>query len=187
MPNLMYCSLIMQGEKSDIDHVKKEIAGLDEENRIRPIDFNKILPMPSELNVSHIEEVKSLCRQKYVTQSTDKHLEIFLKAEGSESYQSNLLLAEKYYENFKQFGYMTWYDWCIENWGTKWNAIYDEFQEQNHDPHVIHFVTAYHPPIPVMNALACKYPKVEFSLEYFDEQDHDDITTLEFKLGEPKT
>jgi hypothetical protein len=63
MPNLMYCSLIMQGEKSDIDHVKKEIAGLDEENRIRPIDFNKILPMPPELNVSHIEEVKSLCRK----------------------------------------------------------------------------------------------------------------------------
>jgi hypothetical protein len=82
---------------------------------------------------------------------------------------------------------MTWYDWCIDNWGTKWNAIYDEFQEKNNDPHVIHFVTAYHPPIPVMNALACKYPKVSFSLEYFDEQDHDDITTVEFKLGEPKT
>jgi hypothetical protein len=59
MPDLMYCSLIMQREKSDIDHVKKEIAGFDEENRIRPIDFNKILPMPPELNVSPTSTLKS--------------------------------------------------------------------------------------------------------------------------------
>jgi len=185
MPNLVYCSLIMQGDQKDIDHVKQSISGLDEEDRIRPIDFYKIIPMPPELNVSDMDEVKAFCRQKFIKKTPEKHLEIFLKAEGTEKYQSYLLLAEKYYDNYLKHGYMTWYDWCIEKWGTKWNAMYDEFQEQNNAPTIIHFITATDPPIPVLNTLACKYPKISFSLEYFYESNHKDITTVEFKVGEP--
>ena len=185
MPNLVYCSLIMEGKAEAIAQVKTDISGLDEDNHIRPIDFNKIIPMPPELNISHCETVKKLTYAKYIQKSVDKHFEIFLRAEGSHSYQSKLLLAERYFENYQKYEAMTWYDWCNIHWGTKWNALYDEFQEQNKDPHVIHFITADHPSVPIMNALACKYPEVSFSLEYFNESDNEDITTLKFIIGEP--
>lgn len=187
MPNLVYCSLIMQGDQKDIDHVKLAICGIDENNFIRPIDFNKIIPMPPELNISHDETVKQLAYQKYIRKSVEKHLEIFLKGEGKHTYLANLQLAEKYYDNYQKYFFMTWHDWCIAHWGTKWNAMYDDFQEHNTDPTVIHFTTANDPPLPVVNALACIYPHVDFTLEYFIESDHDTITTVHFKLGEPKT
>lgn len=36
---------------------------------------------------------------------------------------SNILeLGKQYVENIKKYGYPQWYDWCVENWGTKWNV-----------------------------------------------------------------
>ena len=138
MPNYCYCILIMKGKEKDIQHVKTDIAGIDEEGNIRPIDFHKIIPMPPKL---------------------------------LETYQRNESTA--------------WYDWCIKNWGTKWNTLYDDFQEQNKDPYTIHFTTANNPPIPVIETLAYRYPEIEFSLEYFIESDHKNITTINFIVGEP--
>jgi len=187
MPNYIYCTLIMKGKKKDIDQVRTDICGIDEDNILRPIDFNKIIPMPPQLNVSHCETTKEFTIQKYIKNSVEKHLEIFLKAEGKESYQSKLLLAEKYFDNYQKYGEMTWYDWCVKNWGTKWNAIFDEDSIQgNTKQNMLFFSTAWEPPIPIMLELACKYPTVHFELEYFDEQDPEDTTALKFKLGEPK-
>lgn len=42
MPNYIYCTLIMKGKKKDIDQVRTDICRLDEDNNLRPIDFNKI-------------------------------------------------------------------------------------------------------------------------------------------------
>lgn len=56
-----------------------------------------------------------------------------------------------------------WYDWAIDNWGTKWNS-----QSALVEDNRIWFLTANTPCIPVVTALAQKFPTMRF--EYvFDE------------------
>lgn len=31
-------------------------------------------------------------------------------------------LGRQAFENLEKYGCATWYDWCVQNWGTKWNA-----------------------------------------------------------------
>lgn len=111
--------------------------------------------MPIELNISHCETTVEFTKQKFIKKSLEKHLELFLKAEGQESYQSKLLLAEKYFENYQKYGEMTWYHWCNKHWGTKWNAVFDEDSiKRNTQQDMIFFSTAWYPPIPIMLELA---------------------------------
>lgn len=49
-----------------------------------------------------------------------------------------------------------WYDWAVENWGTKWNSFDGNISD---DYSGVGFVTAWSPPIPVISALAKKIGK----------------------------
>ena len=91
MPNLVYCSLILSGNESEISQLKIGICGVDEDMNFLPIDFNKIIPMPPSLDLTHSETVKQLAIAKYINQSVEKHLEIFLRAEGKQIYESQTL------------------------------------------------------------------------------------------------
>lgn len=62
--------------------------------------------------------------------------------------------GEIYVSNIINYGFPTWYEWCIENWGTKWNA-YDT--ERIGDDTVI-FKTAWSNPEPIMINLSKTYP-----------------------------
>jgi hypothetical protein len=60
-----------------------------------------------------------------------------------------------------------WYQWCVDNWGTKWNAANDE--ETNFaDDDYIRFTTAWSPPIAAIQELAAKFPTMKFTLKYFE-------------------
>lgn len=39
-----------------------------------------------------------------------------------DTYADYVLYGRAYLKNKELCGHMTWYDWCLENWGTKWNA-----------------------------------------------------------------
>ena len=77
--------------------------------------------------------------------------------------KSNLTDNEK--KILKQkYGADNWYDWQINNWGTKWNAsnvdiIMDEKLYYNFD-------TAWSPPEPWFYKLVQKYPNIDMHLEY---------------------
>lgn len=70
-------------------------------------------------------------------------------------------------EERELYGTNNWYDWSIENWGTKWNA-YDCYLE---DDNIIIFNTAWSAPIPVLDALAeiCYENNVWFTSKWADE------------------
>jgi trehalose/maltose hydrolase-like predicted phosphorylase len=44
-----------------------------------------------------------------------------------------------------KYGFDNWYDWCIENWDTKWNAT-DVEMEDDEDRVTYQFLTAWCPP-----------------------------------------
>lgn len=64
------------------------------------------------------------------------------------------------------------YEWCIENWGTKW-GIYDcHLVEAKLDKKkgklVYRFNSAWSPPLPVILAMGKRYPNLKFTLKYYE-------------------
>ena len=61
--------------------------------------------------------------------------------------------------NEEHYGHRTWYNWSIENWGTKWDAYdsrWQKFSPQKNEA-VVHFNTAWSPPLPAIRDLCVKY------------------------------
>lgn len=57
------------------------------------------------------------------------------------------------------------YEWCIDNWGTKWNACDAEvFPIEGGVGY--RFDTAWSPPSPVVAALSLAFPELEFTLRF---------------------
>lgn len=105
-----------------------------------PFDFNKIIPYPKHF--ADADAALAKFRKKNNTPfSTD---------------------APK--DGYNNGGY----EWCKENWGTKWEA--DDFSIMNRLGRIeIFFTTAWAPPAKVFNALVEKYPETDFELHYFEQ------------------
>ena len=61
-----------------------------------------------------------------------------------------------------------WYEWNIDNWGTKWGPCYPEDPEVSSDgaEFSVSFETAWAPPTPWVHAIASKHPEVTVTLAY---------------------
>lgn len=150
-------------------------------------DFNKLIPMPERLmliegsitNIA-IKYVKLIDENKFLDekQNLEEQNKNFIKSlknnEPIEDYREiykkydikNLYdLGKLYLKNEKEYGCHTWYDWCIKNWGTKWNA-YEQQHLSNKFYNIIIFETAWSYPRPIIEKLAEKY---DFTLYYADE------------------
>jgi hypothetical protein len=66
-----------------------------------------------------------------------------------------------------------WYSWCLENWGTKWNAMYPRRPRGSlkSGELIYRFQTAWCPPEPWMDVVAVEHPKLAFTLEFEIELD----------------
>ena len=61
-------------------------------------------------------------------------------------------------------GVTSWYGWCCEHWGTKWNA-YEAVEISGG----VRFQTAWSTPKPVITALARKFPEELITIRWADE------------------
>lgn len=62
-----------------------------------------------------------------------------------------------------------WYEWSINNWGTKWTAYgYDKNTDYSKNEN-LWFQTAWSAPHPVIEKLAQTYPEISFKHEWADE------------------
>ena len=64
-------------------------------------------------------------------------------------------------------GFPDWYNWCIANWGTKWDAYYESHQITNKEIR-ISFCSAWAPPIQWLRYVCKKYPKLYYELSYYE-------------------
>jgi hypothetical protein len=70
-----------------------------------------------------------------------------------------------YREGFHKTGY----NWCIENWGTKWDALDVDLDTDYQSFLQYTFYTAWSPPEGVFKALCEMFPKITFAKLEFDE------------------
>lgn len=94
-------------------------------------------------------------------------------------------LGKQYIENIKKYGYPQWYDWCVENWGTKWNVEddVDVSYNKNTDEYDITFDTAWSVPSGIVEKYSEFCNDEEFYWEYEDE-DYDGTHILRKINGE---
>lgn len=164
MPNHVINILSFEGDKAKIRQMLEDIK--DDEYGIHSVDFNKIIPMPPGLdleagsctqagldayrdfidvytlggtiNTEHLSDIPVASEQRFLKVRTDINHEDFA-------------LGKQAWNNLRQYGAATWYDWCYANWGTKWNAYgYDGYEPASMPDDCIWFQTAWAEPKPVI-------------------------------------
>lgn len=70
-----------------------------------------------------------------------------------------------YVDNYLNYGATTWYDWCCQNWGTKWNAGNTEAFGND----AVTFETAWCSPEPVIKKLSEMYPDKRIDVTAYNE------------------
>jgi hypothetical protein len=72
-------------------------------------------------------------------------------------------------EEREKYGENNWYDWSIENWGTKWNAYETQINYDGEEELEIEFETAWDTPRPIIKKLSQMFPKLRFWGGYIHE------------------
>lgn len=162
------------------------------------IDFNKLIPMPKSLDVesgsrgkkgleivreflyagvnvsldtfrdkSHDHRVTRLC--KHYREEVKRDPEI-------------LELGWTYYRNLRAYGSATWYEWCNQHWGTKWNAYDCVPLDKNAD--TMRFCTAWSDISELVGVLSTKYPDAKITYRWADEDMGRNVGERVFQNGE---
>ena len=156
MPNHCFNQLVIQSIAEDILDIMEFLEGGGS-----MIDFNKLVPMPEELNdiqymtagedtyYYSVAKWQSSAECNLDKKPFDFPLLDWVKAHGLDSF------TIKRFE--RQYGTAKWYDWCVKNWGTKWNAYDVEYKlkavDELHNEITYKFMTAWMEPRPIMKAL----------------------------------
>ena len=88
--------------------------------------------------------------------------------------QIQLVAAEK--SNLAKYGYKNWYDWCVSEWGTKWNAggsdnadMQIDWDEDGDDSIALfQFDTAWAPALGVLQKLRDDHPELSVECRYHE-------------------
>jgi len=139
----------------------------------KEFDFNEIKPMPQEyiswhtgtreFNGKKVEFWKTEHKCKMVDESTLKEEynhkllpECELTGEDFSQAVSScpeVPISDKEIKKaHKKYGHVGWYDWCINEWGTKWNA-YEISRKIYPDSIYFTFLTAWAPPLGIFEEI----------------------------------
>ena len=105
-----------------------------------------------------------------------KELDITAGREGADDSPEQKALVAAEESNLKKYGYKNWYDWCVNNWGTKWNAGGDNDDMQvdydedvgNQGIALFQFDTAWAPPLGVLEKLMETHPELSIECRYHE-------------------
>ena len=140
MPNWCYNRVTVYGDSDTTDKLE-EI----EEIFKSKTPFNEIYPMP---------DFKNIPNEKGELPVLEQHK----NPDGS-------ILWETY--NFPDGkNDDRWYNWCVENWDTKWEPDMHEIDYEDDEILALTFNTAWSPPEGVMRKLREQYPELTFQCFY---------------------
>jgi hypothetical protein len=131
MPNWVRHSLTITGPELDRRSFLNEC--FSGEGKEWTLDFNRIVPEPV-----HFEAVDPPLPEATITKRPDGAVAIELHEEPR---------------------FPAWYEWRCRNWGDKWNAC-DCSVEKKADEILLCFSTAWAVPVPILETLARRYPRL---------------------------
>lgn len=202
MPNHVTNQIMVQND--DANHTKLlELAIFlkPDDGKLGEVDFNKLLPMPEDLNIeAGSRGVKGLkLYSQFIKESTMLSI-ANMEASKSEDETNRLVselmdkyakiadkdpeaweLGEKYYNNLQKYGARHWYDWANKHWQTKWNAYDCVPWEEGSDR--LQFCTAWNSVLKLVSMLSEKFPKTEIIYRWADEELGYNVGELVIKDG----
>lgn len=110
-----------------------------------------------------IKEIVDNCLKCYSEPQEDDPISPVFKAK-----QDVINYGKRVYYNIINYGAKDWYDWCVDNWGTKWNACETIYNEST--PNKVQFDTAWSDVRGLIKELSKKHPENTFSYTYAEEQ-----------------
>ena len=175
MPNHIYNRVTIGGDAALRNSILMDV--MDPELGPGSMDFNRLLPMPASLDITD-GTATDMGERLYMVyadrlselEDPDEETRSLIRKEltgGDPDREKYFELGEKAYSNRLKYGQRSWYGWCIENWGTKWNAymLSDDVPTDGS----IHFYTAWAAPRPVIEEMSRRYPSAVIRLEWADE------------------
>jgi hypothetical protein len=78
------------------------------------------------------------------------------------------LTAEEQLDLMKKYGALNWYDWQIQNWGTKWGDCETVLTEHGDRRTTFSFETAWSPMTAGLMKISELFPKLKFKLNFFE-------------------
>ena len=170
MPNWVYNNLTVIGRPSDVDACLAQLAEPYERTFVTLVGKDGTLV--DEHRTERVEQDFSFWN---IIRPSDDILEEYHSARRAENTRTGWLpeaftgegslLAERRDAPISNH----WYDWNIRNWGTKWDT---DAELERHDPdHASYrFETAWSAPEEAITALSVRFPRLDFSLEWEEEQ-----------------
>ena len=200
MPNHVVNHISLQGDSVKIREMLEAIQS--DEAGIGSVDFNKIIPMPESLGIEAgsqtdrgLKAYRDFIEAYTFGRPADdavKALEsIPAESEGAFLCQRTDIRRDEWelgrsaWNNIRQYGAPTWYEWCVRNWGTKWNAYgYEGDKIDYHDGDMLYFQTAWSAPHPILERLTEMFPGVEMEHEWADEDIGQNCGRYSYRDGE---
>ena len=105
-----------------------------------------------------------------------RDLDIVAGRSGADDSPEQIQLVAAEESNLKKYGYKNWYDWCVSEWGTKWNAggsdnadMQIDWDEDGDDSIALfQFDTAWAPALGVMQKLMDDHPELSIECRYYE-------------------
>ncbi len=181
MPNHVAHVLRIRGSKKDVAKIREAIRGEPfKDGSKNLLDFNKIIPMPKELE--HVTSpVRIVSQEKREEQLKTLHKYLNDGDDETGFYTPEVGLTEELSREYiAKFGANNWYDWTCKNWTTKWNAY--SMKELNE--RTIYFETAWSTPTSVLIKLSKMFPETIFQVQWADEDRGHNCGKGEYKNGQ---
>ena len=134
MPNHVENVIYLEGPEEQIQALLEKVKY--DEIGVGSLDFQKVIPMPDSLNIESgsrttdgLEAYEDFCKV-YTMAGTVERDPLEVPKEKEEAFlrtrtdirREEWELGRTAFQNQVRFGYPTWYEWCGNAWGTKWNS-----------------------------------------------------------------
>ena len=197
MPNHIINKVKISGNAEDVkkcfETIVKPLEVKDYEGNVSVetrFSFEHVIPMPKTLNIesgSRTDEGIKLVSgtEKERDEVIARYTKWFSSDEELNAELDKLTeLGKTAIENQKLYGHTTWYDWSIENWGTKWDAYEVSYEYGGGTELELNFQTAWSTPKPIFDKLAEMFPELSIYIEYADEDWGSNCGTITYENGE---
>lgn len=183
----------------DVNDIPDGFEQKFEEAWTRFPDFNLIVPMPKSLEANPHSGIQSwikICTGQIditgnpdqssiegITQSLERMNAVKCLTEGKnlkDFSDEDFELFIQGVKNYRQYGYISWYEWSIANWGTKWNSSDCEMVSDN----VFDFTTAWSGVPGLVEKISKAFPSVKILYKYSDEDTGQNCGYGEYENGE---
>lgn len=146
MPNWCYNSMSVHGDHAELERLTKAITRKvknwnDEE--VDGYDMSVLFPVPEELQIESV----------------------FFRTDSDDPEHQELL--KKYEANEAKYGCQTWYEWSIENWGTKWSPDIQAWELSTYNGESVinaDYNTAWSPADRLIREISKQFPTLLFSV-----------------------